>query len=789
MQNHPHGSRSWLYLGGAFFIGCACILLVALLVIIAVIGLKSGWAPSITNWLNHPSIPGVTNLDSEPPSLVIENPTTENVFSTLEAGLSISGTASDDQGITKIEWSLQGIPRGAASGLENWSIQVPLSNGDNLVEVTAYDAAGNTYSDAITVTRNTVIVFGDPQINPGGIQVNLSVDVIIRVRVSTNQGLSEGSVRLLQLDENNTILQQFNTLYDDGDLAHGDDIKGDNVYSTIQNFQVSSPGELKFRVSASPSGGSGDDFSPVFSLNVFTPLTDQEFDEVIATQAQAAQVMNDTAGSRDLEQVLSATVNWLKSQPQVASVTRIGSDIEIQYRSGIGGGLWVSEVDANNQGFTKGSLLSDTFLAPQVYPLPVGSQPSVYEVVQGQNASNQNIVLDKDVYIYSPFVATFSSNYKNTVEGILKKSEIKFNISSCENQQCTISVLDNLTDYGLVFFDTHGSGGEHILTGEIATKENKNTYADLIKQGKLRVWSNITYSKILWVFNRQADIYSVTSSYIASLNGTFPNSIIFNSSCQSTKTSNLSNAFINKGARTYFGYDDNVNTSFDTTMASDVMTKMVIDLKTTGESFTAGQKDPSSPNAEFEMVGSPDMKFSLGLINGDFEYGELTAWSTEGDGRVITQLGSQTPTQGSYMGIISTGLGFTTDKGSISQSFRVSAGQTTLSLKWNFLSEEFMEYVGSQYQDTFKIIIHDRNGNEATIFEKSIDQLSSEYNLVAVSPEIVFDQGDVYMTGWQTFTYDLSPYAGQNITLILSAGDVGDSIFDSAILLDEIQLY
>ena len=47
------------------------------------------------------------------------------------------------------------------------------------------------------------------------------------------------------------------------------------------------------------------------------------------------------------------------------------------------------------------------------------------------------------------------------------------------------------------------------------------------------------------------------------------------------------------------------------------------------------------------------------------------------------------------MGIISTGLGFTTTTGKIFQSFRVENNQSTLTVKWNFLSEEFLEYINS----------------------------------------------------------------------------------------------
>ena len=61
-------------------------------------------------------------------------------------------------------------------------------------------------------------------------------------------------------------------------------------------------------------------------------------------------------------------------------------------------------------------------------------------------------------------------------------------------------------------------------------------------------------------------------------------------------------------------------------------------------------------------------------------------------------------------------------------------------------------------------------------------------NLIGVSPGIVFDHGGVYMTNWQTSTYDITAFQGKIVTLILEAGDVGDSVFDTAILLDEISV-
>jgi len=183
-------------------------------------------------------------------------------------------------------------------------------------------------------------------------------------------------------------------------------------------------------------------------------------------------------------------------------------------------------------------------------------------------------------------------------------------------------------------------------------------------------------------------------------------------------------------------------------------------------------------------------------VNGDFEEGNILGWTKEGDGRVINRLGTLTASQGSFMGIISTGLGFTTSSGSISQCFTVADNQSQLSMRWNFLSEEFLEFIHSQFQDYFKVIIRKSDGTEVTLLSKNIDQIAVQFGadtnqvgqLVSVSPGIVFDRGGVYMTNWLTSTFDVTPYRGQTIVVVLICGDVGDSIYDTAILIDEMKV-
>lgn len=299
---------------------------------------------------------------------------------------------------------------------------------------------------------------------------------------------------------------------------------------------------------------------------------------------------------------------------------------------------------------------------------------------------------------------------------------------------------------------------------------------------------------------KKADVYKIYAPYISAMSGTFPQSVILNNSCGSDQTPPLRDAFLAKGAKTYYGYTESVNGSFSVAVARDVFTTLAKNKKTTAEVGKIGSADPQAPNAVLNMQGSGTMKFAFELVNGNFEDGFL-GWTRSGDGRVISQLGYLDSPEGNYMGIISTGLGYTSETGNISQSFTVPDNATELKVRWNFLSEEFLEYIGSSYQDWFEVVLKSEDFGEEILFSKSVDGIAAEYgasppsdefpegiagDLVGVSPGIVFDQGGVYMTDWQSETFNISSYKGKCVTLVLRSSDVGDSIYDTAILLDDV---
>lgn len=733
--------------------------------------------------------------DTEAPSIYILTPTSEDVFVTTEGEIAITGTAQDDMQLKVIKYLTNYGINGDAEGLENWNIpNLSLKEGDNQITITAIDENNNQSEAKITITKNKYLTFlGLPFINNDVFFVNEPTDVWITTSIAPNEKLITSSVKLIEVDENNKFVSEICSLNDDGDLENGDEIRGDNVFSIKHTFNFSNETEKRYRISAKTleNGEEVEGFSAVFTITVIGKQNaDLQIEKLINVQQQAETKLSELLNQGlDHNVVIKQLKSWLPTLSNIKDVSENNGWIKITHASGLESYIVVK--NDNGQNVAKGG--SSTNNERRRVKIPLSQQTRGILDRNTRNISlkstsslnDKNIIQNKDVLIWAAFEDEFPQDMEPSLRSIFNNSPVNFNLTYLRNKSCDTKSLQNITKYGIVIFDTHGAGGDLILT-----REEVGLFADLIGDYVYNLFS----SNYKLVTMTSGTYYAITSKFIKNkINGTFPNSVIFNGSCESSQTDLLANAFIGRGAKTYLGFTNIVMTDTCIDKADQFFTNLTgNDLKTTGNSYIQDlyftQTDGKSTwNCSYTMKGSTEMRFYLGLINGDFEYGNLNGWNVVGDGRIITQLGHQKPTQPYYMGIVSTGLGYTENYGSIHQTFKVT-NETTLSLKWNFLSEEFMEYVGSKYQDYLKISITE-NDNTEVVFYKAIDSFAQQYNLSLVSPTIVFDQGGVYMTGWQTSSFDISKYKGKTITLSIESGDIGDSIYDSATLLDEIKIH
>ena len=93
-----------------------------------------------------------TGPDTTPPSLTLSSPG-NTTASTSNASIAFQGTASDNVGVTRVTWSTSMGYSGTATGTTQWSANIPLIPGYNMVTIRAFDAAGNSSWRSVVVSR------------------------------------------------------------------------------------------------------------------------------------------------------------------------------------------------------------------------------------------------------------------------------------------------------------------------------------------------------------------------------------------------------------------------------------------------------------------------------------------------------------------------------------------------------------------------------------------------------------------------------------------------------------
>jgi hypothetical protein len=193
-------------------------------------------------------------------------------------------------------------------------------------------------------------------------------------------------------------------------------------------------------------------------------------------------------------------------------------------------------------------------------------------------------------------------------------------------------------------------------------------------------------------------------------------------------------------------------------------------------------------------VGDPKTNV---LVNPGFESG-LTGWTLSGGGGVVSSLGSITAPEGQNMALIHTGVGAlsvtanpalfpspptsVTEGGRVSQAFNVAGGSLyTVQVNYNFITNEFPT---QSVDDIFRALVTSPGG--------AITQLAQETRLT--SSFVTSSEGSTTLgfttssshgrTGFKTVNTQWAPETSGTATLSFDVFDRGDTIFDSAALVD-----
>jgi hypothetical protein len=695
----------------------------------------------------------------------------------ITADPSITGTVIDDSNVTSLKVGIDSTNQlteiiDLVGGDGNFTISTdklneingsPLANGEHTVYLMAKDQWGNeTAINQLTFTletgeTNESSFLSDVEFSEEGLFVGETTNVTFSVDVANPAG---AEIQLFELDETgNSVL--VGELFDDGDLAKGDDIAGDGVFNNKFDLSPTEVSDLSFSATIESTG---EETNPT-SLEVIEPISDQDFQAILdfntAINDQLQSLLNSGATVEDAFTQIQAT---LEVSPLVKtdSIVVLPNSIGWETPQGIG-----IVLDANqylNDGQKGGNGNSATAPAED---LTVAANSHTSKETPSLAATPDSEGCNKAL-VLSPYAWDFEPNDESN-EIAQKLRDEGFDVVDKYNtvesdQNITVDDFKNLDEY-----DAIASGDDVvILTGQEATILNKVSNLFDLLSGRLVLGGGNTYA--------------ITPSFITQYTEDMPDSVVYVSSCRSTFTDSLANAFIGEGASAFIGYSDYVDTTFAEPRGQLVFDTL-LDGKTTGDipGINVDVETDSDP-ASFDLIGLEDATISLtSLKNGIFEDGEFKCWTTEGDARIISALGSLTPPEGDRMAIVSTGLGSVSDsQSSISQKFLVADNAETLELTYNVISEEPLEFVGTQFDDQFQILV---DGN--VIAQETINSSS----WIPVSG-IDFAGGDstVFQTGFKDISVDLSAYKGQSIELEIRTFDLGDSIYDTAALIDDVKV-
>jgi hypothetical protein len=172
------------------------------------------------------------------------------------------------------------------------------------------------------------------------------------------------------------------------------------------------------------------------------------------------------------------------------------------------------------------------------------------------------------------------------------------------------------------------------------------------------------------------------------------------------------------------------------------------------------------------------------VFNGSFE-DDTNGWQVTGTAGAQEKLGPIPPTHEKHFGFASSGPASAQVETALFQSFSIQPGVTDFVLKfdYNFVTEEYPEWVNEGYNDDMRIVLIKPDGSEVLLALESVD--GSSFSLVG---GIDFPGGDVTVgqTGWKSVNKSVAVVSGPG-TFRLVVRDRGDGIFDSNVLIDNIR--
>lgn len=558
-----------------------------------------------------------------------------------------------------------------------------------------------------------------------------------------SENLYISSVMAYQTDSDGRPINRIGQMYDDG--THGDENPADTIFTIEFDVEDTSASITHFVVTAAYDRDRNRYISPTLDFTIYEPLPIGIVDDTVATV-------------KDLEILFDSylvTNDYLTARQMILENALNDSNISHAYLSGE---FLIIIFEDLVKGLVR---LTDPNLPP--------------------SDADVSSILPEDIrYSGNSKLLIFAPGYDDASpqDKIADHAKSQFGNSALfetdpnppvitKNTNASLDVVKQWADYGTIIIHTHGAFDSGVTpkqvvfkSGTEATSANQTKYAADIKARRIGVSSGEYY---------------FYPSFITQHVGSMKNTFLYLGACMSLHNLSMWDALRARGAKVAFGWNQTVYRAFNTAKFKELIDPMLPpdandDPQTAKQAFDAiTDKDDTHPTPAVLTMKVSDPKWEnfvfgeSGLINGDFELGDLTGWSNGGENGQTWQkvLGAHVH-NGNFAG--SLGRWDTAYHGEdptaepagyewIYQDFTVPNNITKLKFHW------WMETYDTARWDWFDAYIKDTNGNTLITILSNAGKPGSDFGPYWNTQ--MADGGN----GWREVSVDISAYRGQTIRI------------------------
>jgi hypothetical protein len=405
-----------------------------------------------------------------------------------------------------------------------------------------------------------------PKATPGGLFRGETTTVTVTAQVAADPALIPTSVTLTRRYPSGQVVV-LGAMYDDG--THSDALAGDNIFTTQVPLSEASASEVDLVVTAAYRNQVRRVSSAVTVLPVGPNISDQQLQTEQDIQAQGAQYFDTLQSREDDNHARAGLVQYLKGLPGVANagIAIDGMTVWIKFTSGLD-----ATIDTSPPG-TEGGVSPTPFVHPMAY----GALFSCFQ----DDATSE----------ISALYSSFCSGTKSTLT----------------DDAVTVDAFKSISGSGIIYINAHGdvdtNGDVIITTGEQVTAASLSVHRlDLCVLHTIERHTPHTPC----AGQTKANCYwAIRPSFIRRY-CSFPQSIVYAGACKSAFNNSMANAFFDSGAKTYFGFDWVVRTTFDHQTADTLFNSLLSQNRTTQEAYNSviPNVDQNDPNP-YPYKGTP----------------------------------------------------------------------------------------------------------------------------------------------------------------------------------------